>query len=127
MLSRGLISGHWSRDQAGQSDFRSQLPRFSGENLDRNLALVDTLRTIADGKGVTVAQLAIAWVASRGTDIIPLVGARRRDRLTEALGAIEVRLTEQDLAAIEAAVPTDAVAGARYDAFQMSILDSERR
>ena len=127
VLSRGLISGHWTKENAGRPDFRSHLPRFSGENLDQNLALVEELRRIAHGKGVTVAQVAIAWVLSRGTDIVPLVGARRRDRLSEALGAFDVILTDADLAAIQAAVPADAVAGTRYDAFQMSILDSEHR
>jgi aryl-alcohol dehydrogenase-like predicted oxidoreductase len=125
VLSRGLISGHWSKDGAGQQDFRTRLPRFSGENLDRNLALVEELRRIADAMGVTVAQVAIAWVLSRGTDIVPLVGARRRDRLAEAVGALDVALTA-DLAAIEAVVPADAAAGTRYDPAQMSLLDSER-
>jgi aryl-alcohol dehydrogenase-like predicted oxidoreductase len=126
VLSRGLISGHWSKDGAGQQDFRTRLPRFSGENLDRNLALVEELRRIADAMGVTVAQVAIAWVLSRGTDIVPLVGARRRDRLAEAVGALDVALTAEDLAAIEAAVPADAAAGTRYSPAQMSLLDSER-
>jgi len=101
------------------------MPRFSGDNLDRNLTLVEQLRTVADEKGVTVTQLAIAWVLSRGADIVPLVGARRRDRLREALGALEVELTADDVQAIERAVPQDAVAGDRYDARQMAILDSE--
>jgi aryl-alcohol dehydrogenase-like predicted oxidoreductase len=127
VLSRGLISGHWSKDEAGQQDFRTRLPRFSGDNLDRNLALVEELRRIADAIGVTVAQVAIAWVLSRGTDIVPLVGARRRDRLAEALGALDVALTAGDLAAIEAAVPADAAAGTRYAPSQMALLDSERR
>lgn len=127
VLSRGLISGHWTKEKAARPDFRSRLPRFSGENLDQNLALVEELRRIADAKDTTVAQVAITWVLSRGADIVPLVGARRRDRLAEALGALEVSLTDEDLAAIEAAVPADAVAGTRYDAFQMSLLDSERR
>jgi aryl-alcohol dehydrogenase-like predicted oxidoreductase len=103
------------------------MPRFSGENLDRNLALVEQLRAVADAKGATVAQLAIAWVLSRGADIVPLVGARRRDRLQEALGALEVELTRDDLAAIESAVPRESVAGDRYDARHMAILDSEHR
>jgi aryl-alcohol dehydrogenase-like predicted oxidoreductase len=127
VLSRGLISGHWSKERAGERDFRGHLPRFSGDNLDRNLALVEALREVAVAKGATVAQVAIAWALSRGEDIVPLVGARRRDRLTEALGALELTLTDGDHAAIEAAVPADAVAGTRYDAFQMSILDSERK
>jgi pyridoxine 4-dehydrogenase len=88
VLSRGLISGHWSKDRQGEKDFRSLAsPRFQGENLEANLALVERLRSLAQEKGATVAQLAIAWVAAQGDDIVPLVGARRRDRLQEALGA----------------------------------------
>ncbi|MDG4808280.1 aldo/keto reductase [Micromonospora sp. WMMD1120] len=127
VLSRGLISGHWTpQRETDSTDFRSHLPRFAGANLDRNLALVDALRTVAEARGVTVAQIAIAWVLSRGGDIVPLIGARRRERLTEALGAAEVTLTEADLAAIEAAVPSGAAAGSRYDEAQMAFLDSER-
>lgn len=127
VLSRGLISGHWSKDRAnGAPDLRSFNPRFQGENLDHNLALVEALRAIAQAKGVTVAQLAIAWVAQRGDDIIPLVGARRRDRLAEALGALNVTLTPEDLAAIEAVAPRDAAAGHRYPAAMLHHLDSER-
>ncbi len=127
VLSRGLISGHWAKDaQRGARDFRVYSPRFQGENLDRNLALVETLRAVADGKGVSVAQIAIAWVASRGDDIVPLVGARRRDRLTEALGALDVVLTAEELAAIEAAVPKGAAAGERYAPAMMAHLDSEK-
>lgn len=128
VLSRGLLSGHWSRERSEQAkDFRGHLPRFSGENLDRNLALVEALRQIAQEQNATVAQVAIAWVLSRGNDIIPLIGARRRDRLNEALGALELQLSETDLAQIDAAVPADAVAGDRYDAGQMAMLDSEKR
>jgi aryl-alcohol dehydrogenase-like predicted oxidoreductase len=126
VLSRGLISGHWSKDNATPGDFRVQTPRFQGDNVDANLALVDALRVIANIKGTSVAQIAIAWVAAQGTDIIPLIGARRRDRLDEALGALDVRLTPADLAAIEQAVPKGAAAGARYAAAQMAHLDSER-
>jgi len=126
VLSRGLISGHWSHDRQGERDFRGNSPRFQGENLDRNLALVETMRSIATAKGITVAQLAIAWVLTRGDDIVPLIGARTRVRLTESLGALNVRLTSQDLAAIEQAVPADAAAGDRYNAAQMAHLDSER-
>jgi aryl-alcohol dehydrogenase-like predicted oxidoreductase len=126
-LSRGLLSGHWSKDRAlDPRDFRASAPRFSGENLDRNLALVDTLGTLAETRSATAAQLAIAWALSRGEDIVPLVGARRRDRLSEALGALDVELTPDDVAAIEHAVPPDEVAGERYDARQMAILDSEQ-
>lgn len=125
VLSRGLISGHWTPAH-GQRDFRGHLPRFTGENLERNLGLVEALRAIADERDATVAQVAIAWVLSRGEDIVPLVGARRRERLSESLGALDVQLGENDLAAIEAVVPADAAAGTRYDALQMSMLDSER-
>lgn len=126
VLSRGLISGHWSKDRAaGGRDFRAMSPRFQGDNLDANLALVEALRAVAESKGVTTAQAAIAWVAAQGDDIAPLIGARRRDRLTEALGALDVTLSAQDLAAIEAAVPKDAVAGTRYAEAMMAHLDSE--
>ena len=128
VLSRGLLSGHWSKERSEQAqDFRGHLPRFSGENLDRNLSLVEALRSIAQEYNATVAQVAIAWVLSQGNDIIPLVGARRRDRLSEALGALDLHLSENDLAQIEAAIPPDAVAGDRYDAVQMGMLDSEKR
>jgi aryl-alcohol dehydrogenase-like predicted oxidoreductase len=127
VLSRGLISGHWTRGQgSGGRDFRAVSPRFQGANLDHNLALVEALRKVAEAKGVTVAQIAIAWVAAQGQDIVPLVGARRRERLSEALGFQDVHLTPADLAAIEQAVPTGAAAGPRYAESQMDHLDSER-
>ncbi|MER6715687.1 aldo/keto reductase [Streptomyces sp. NPDC000877] len=121
VLSRGLISGHFTADrQLAPGDFRAMSPRFQGDNLRHNLNLVEALRKIAEQKGVTVAQIAIAWVLSRGADIVPLVGARRRDRLTEALGALDVTLDAADLAAIEEAVPAGAAAGARYPAAQLT-------
>ncbi|OLP18424.1 aldo/keto reductase [Leptolyngbya sp. 'hensonii'] len=127
VLSRGLLSGHWSKERSGTAqDFRSHLPRFSGENLDQNLSLVEALRTIATEQDATVAQVAIAWVLSRGEDIIPLIGARRRSRLEEALGSLTLHLNADELARIEAAIPLDAVAGERYDAGQMALLDSEK-
>jgi aryl-alcohol dehydrogenase-like predicted oxidoreductase len=126
VLSRGLISGHYDPAKTGAGDFRAHTPRFQGENLDRNLALVETLRDVAAEAGITTAQAAIAWVASRGDDIVPVVGARTRERLTETLGAASVTLTDAQLAAIEAAMPADAVAGARYDEHGMATLDSER-
>jgi len=127
VLSRGLLSGHWSKERAlAANDFRSSAPRFTGDNLDRNLALVDALRSLAESKGATAAQIAIAWALSRGDDIVPLVGARRRDRLAEALGALDVELTGTDLAHIEEAVPAGAAAGDRYHSEQMAILDSEQ-
>lgn len=107
-------------------DFRSHLPRFTGANLDANLTLVEELRRIADEKGATVAQLAIAWVLARGADVVPLVGARTRVQLRESLGALDVTLTPEELSRIEGAVPAGAAAGSRYDAGQMAMLDSER-
>jgi aryl-alcohol dehydrogenase-like predicted oxidoreductase len=127
VLSRGLISGHWSKDRnADAGDFRVHSPRFQGDNLDHNLALVEVLRELAEKRGVSVAQLAIAWVMARGEDIVPLIGARTRQRLQEALGALDVSLTADDLAAIEHAIPRDAAAGDRYNKHGMASLDSER-
>ncbi len=124
VLSRGLISGHWTKNAAA-GDMRAHIPRFVGDNVDHNLALVDALRAVADTRGVSVAQLAIAWVAAQGADIVPLIGARRRDQLTEALGAFKVALTSGDFAAIERAVPKGSAAGDRYPSAQMAHLDSE--
>jgi len=126
VLSRGLISGHWSKARAGERDFRSVSPRFQGENLEINLALVEQLRSVAGEIGVSVAQVAIAWVAAQGKDIVPLVGARRRDRLTEALGALEVSLSLENLASLSRAVPANAAAGDRYPAAELLHMDSEK-
>lgn len=128
VLSRGLISGHWTKERPlAPNDFRRYSPRFSASNLEHNLGLVDELRRVAESKGATVAQVAIAWVLARGADVVPLVGARRRERLAEALGAMELTLTAHDLAQIECAVPADAAAGDRYAAPLMKTLDSETR
>ena len=125
VLSRGLLSTASARE-IGANDPRTRFPRFRAGNLQRNLDLLAALEKIAQSRGVTTAQLAIAWVASRGTDIIPLIGTKRRDRLAEALGALDLELTPDELAAIEAAVPADQVAGDRYDPAQMASLDSEK-
>lgn len=127
VLSRGLIGGHWSRDRAlATNDFRVRSPRFAGENLERNLEVAQRLALLADERGATPAQLAIAWVLARGEDVVPLIGARRVERLNESLGALDVALSDADLAAIEAAIPADALAGTRYAQAQMAMLDSER-
>lgn len=126
VLSRGLISGHWTIDRSLEGDSRSRSPRFAPENLSHNLSLVDRLHNVAETKGISVAQLAIAWVTHRGDDIVPLIGARRRDQLSESLGALEVSLTDDDLAQIETAVPKDSAAGERYPPQMMVYLDSER-
>lgn len=123
-LSRGLLSGHYKPAAAG--DFRAHSPRFQGENLAHNLALVEALAAIAKARGLTVAQAALAWVAAQGQEIVTLAGARRRDQLTETLGAFEAALTPADIAAIEAAVPKGSAAGERYAAAQMAHLDSEK-
>ncbi|NJP51640.1 aldo/keto reductase [Streptomyces sp. SBST2-5] len=126
VLSRGLISGHFTADRRlAANDFRAHSPRFQGDNLRHNLGLVDALRKIAEHKGVTVAQIAIAWVLSRGEDIVPLIGARTRERLGESLGALDVTLGADDLAAIERAVPAGAAAGARYPEPQMAHLGTK--
>ena len=126
VLSRGLLSGHWSSDRRSTPDFRSGSPRFQGPNLDRNLALVDALRAVSDEVGASVAQLAIAWVLDRGDDVVALVGARRRERLEESLGAVPIVLDDDLRARIATAVPSEAAAGERYNPVGMASLDSER-
>jgi pyridoxine 4-dehydrogenase len=124
VLSRGLLSG--SRP-TGVHDFRAHLPRFTGGNYERNQKVILALREIAADKSATSSQIAIAWVLSQGIDIVPLVGARRRSQLEDALRALELELSPQELAELEAAIPGDAVAGTRYDENQMRWLDSERK
>ncbi len=127
VLGRGLLGGHWTKERAAaKGDIRGFHPRYAGENLDRNLALVEALRAAASGPGLTPAQAAIAWVLSRDELIVPLVGARRRDQLAEALGALDAQLAPDALAAIDAAVPAGEVAGERYPARLLANLDSEK-
>ncbi|WP_409305182.1 aldo/keto reductase [Peribacillus sp. SCS-155] len=127
VLSRGLLSGKWSRErEMSNRDFRNYSPRFQGENLSHNLELVEALRRVAEEKGTNVAQLAIAWVLSRGEDVIPLIGARKREHLQDALHAMELHLSATDLEQIEEAVPAKAVAGLRYAESQFKELDSEK-
>jgi aryl-alcohol dehydrogenase-like predicted oxidoreductase len=125
VLSRGLIGGHYAGDPP-PGDWRAHAPRFAPEHLEHNLRVVDELRALADARGASVAQIAFAWVLAKGDDIVPLVGAKTRERLTEALGALEVTLSEEEIAALEGAVPPDSVLGDRYPAPQMATLDSER-
>jgi aryl-alcohol dehydrogenase-like predicted oxidoreductase len=127
VLCRGLLGGSWSRERSlSQGDFRSHAPRFQGANLERNLALVDALAAVAAAQGASVAQLAIAWVLSRGQDIVPLVGARRRQALANALGALALQPSADDLRMMEEAVPLGAAAGERYPAAVLSHMDSEK-
>jgi pyridoxine 4-dehydrogenase len=122
ILSRGLLSGHV---KPAERDIRSaRLPRFQGENLTRNVALVEAFTRVAQSLGATPAQAAIAWVASRGTDIVPLLGSKTRDQLREALAP--VALGPDAIATIDRAMPPERVAGTRYEAQQMAHLDSER-
>ena len=123
VLSRGLLAGS---STAGKGDFRGHLPRFSGANLEQNRRVVETLGRLAAEHGCTASQLAIAWVLAKGDNIVPVIGARTRKQLSEALGALDVKLSPGDLATIEAEIPPEAVAGTRYDERQMRILDSER-
>jgi aryl-alcohol dehydrogenase-like predicted oxidoreductase len=125
VLSGGLISDRAEASRIAASEIRSRKPRFFADNFAKNVALVEALKSIARDKGVTTQQLAFAWVKSRGDDIVPLIGARRRDQLSEALGALNVKLSAADLARIEAAVPATAVAGTRYLPAVLAHMDSE--
>lgn len=127
VLSHGLLSGHWSKERKNAPDELSGFsPRFNKANLDHNLALVEALRSLAEAKGATVAQMAIAWVLARGQDIVPLVGARRRESLNESLKALDLRFSTDDMARIEQAIPKGSAAGERYPVPLMAVLDSER-
>jgi aryl-alcohol dehydrogenase-like predicted oxidoreductase len=123
VLSRGLLS---ASKPAATGDFRARLPRFSGDNLARNQRLVGRLKEIADSKAITQAQLAVAWALSKRESVIPVVGARTRAQLAESLAALDIKLTAEEIAKIEAAAPPEAVAGTRYDEHQMRVLDSEK-
>jgi len=112
-LGRGFLSGEInSVDDLAPDDYRRRSPRFMGENFRRNLDLVAVVKRLAADKGVTPAQLALAWLMAQGPDIVPIPGTRRRSRLEENLGAAAIELTADDVAAINEAVP--APAGARY-------------
>ena len=127
VLTRGLLSGRWSPEEAkATNDSRQHHPRFAGENLQRNLALIEALRAVAAGHAMSSSQAAIAWVLSRGEDIVPVLGCRTRAQLTEALATFDFDLGDADFARIEAAVPKGAAAGERYPAAAMATLDSER-
>ena len=127
VLSRGLISGSWRKGTSAAGDMRRHTPRFSGENLDANLKLVEALEQVAKARGTSVAQVAIAWVSAQGSDIVPVVGSRKRPQLTEALASLDLALSSEDIAAIERTVPKGAAAGDRYATAQMAQLDSEEK
>ena len=114
-LGRGFLSGRiTSPDDFGENDFRRNHPRFTGENFARNLELVERVRELAERKGVTPSQLAIAWVLAQGDDVVPIPGTKRRSYLEENLGTLDVELTAEDLAAIEQVTPRGSAAGERY-------------
>jgi aryl-alcohol dehydrogenase-like predicted oxidoreductase len=123
VLSRGLLT---ASSLTSPKDFRKHMPRFRGENYEKNLALQAALASIAVSKNATAAQVATAWVMSRGAEIVPLIGARKRTQLVESLRSLDLKLSSEDLAQIERAVPPDAVAGTRYAEEQMRWLDSEK-
>jgi len=121
-LGRGFLSGRFtSPDELDENDFRRHGPRFTGENLERNLALVEKVREIAAEKGCTPGQLALAWVLAQGDDVVPIPGTKRRTYLEENLAAVDVQLTAEDLARIDAEVP--AAAGDRYDRTGMTTVN----
>jgi aryl-alcohol dehydrogenase-like predicted oxidoreductase len=126
-LSRGLLTGAKPREPG---DLRAHMPRFSGENAAKNAALVDALAREAAKKGVTSAQLAMAWVRAKGiaqgVTIVPLLGARTRSQIRDAVASLGIVLDASELASLEAAVPASRVAGARYPEAGMATLDSER-
>jgi len=122
VLSRGLLS---NSPIAGPDDLRAHFPRFKGENLAANQRIVERLSEFAADRGITAVQLAIAWTLAKSPSIIPVLGARKRTQLAESLGALQVKLTTEEIAAVEAAIPPEAVAGTRYGEDQMQVLDSE--
>jgi aryl-alcohol dehydrogenase-like predicted oxidoreductase len=123
VLSRGLLS---NSPVAGSGDMRSHFPRFKGGNRATNQRIVERLSEIAANRGITSVQLAIAWALAKNPSIIPVIGARTRTQLAESLGALQVKLTADEIAAVEAAIPPEAVAGTRYGEDQMRVLDSEK-
>jgi aryl-alcohol dehydrogenase-like predicted oxidoreductase len=126
VFGRGLLTGGWQPGPAAPGDFRVHTPRFQGEAGERNLEIAARIAEVAADFGLSAGQLVLAWVLAQGDDIVPLVGARRPERVTEAVAALKVAIGGGQLAALEAAIPPDAIAGERYAPAQMAMLDSER-
>ena len=119
-LGRGFLTGQIKRfDDLAMDDFRRYSPRFQGDNFQKNLELVAKIKNIADEKGCTTAQLALAWVMAQKPNIVPIAGTKRRSYLKDNLGGLDVELSKNDLAQIEAAFPAEAVAGGRYNEMMM--------
>ena len=123
VLSRGLLS---SSTIGGRGDARNHFPRFKSENRGTNEQLIAKLKDLAAARGITQSQLAIAWVLAKSPSIVPVMGARTRAQLNESLGALDVKLSAEEIVAIEAAIPANSIAGTRYDPNQMRVLDSEK-
>jgi aryl-alcohol dehydrogenase-like predicted oxidoreductase len=126
VFGRGLLTGGWQPGARAPGDFRHHAPRFQGEAGARNVEVAAEIARVAQGFGMTAGQALLAWVLAQGEDIVPLVGARRPSRVTDAVEALERGLGRQRLAELEAAIPPDAIEGERYAAAQMAMLDSER-
>jgi aryl-alcohol dehydrogenase-like predicted oxidoreductase len=126
VFGRGPLTGGWQPGANLPGDFRGYTPRFQGEAGARNLEVAAEIARVAEGFGLTAGQVLLAWVLAQGDDIVPLVGARRPSRVTEAVEALKRGLGKERLAALEAAIPADAIAGERYAPAQMATLDSER-
>jgi aryl-alcohol dehydrogenase-like predicted oxidoreductase len=126
-LGRGFLTGQAQRaEDYAPGDSRQNHPRFQGENFDANMRLVDAVRELAGRKGCTPSQIAIAWLLDRGEDVVPIPGTKRRTYLRENLGALDVRLTDEDRRFVDAHLPVGAVAGERYNPMMMAILDRDR-
>ena len=126
VLSRGLFDPNWHSNKISDGDFRARSPRFTGDNLKKNLNSLEPLRDMALQKKASIPQIAIAWVMSKGEDIIPLIGSRRLKTIDDSLKALEIKLTQEDLDFLDAAFPQGIAAGTRYAESMMSHLDSER-
>jgi len=123
-LGRGFLTGRITRfEDLAEDDYRRFSPRFQGENFERNLALVGRVREIANGRGVTPAQLALAWLLHRGRDIVPIPGTKHRARLEENVAAAELNLTEEEIEQLDNAVPMGAASGERYPERAMGALN----
>jgi aryl-alcohol dehydrogenase-like predicted oxidoreductase len=128
VYSRGLLTGSVpNKESTARGDIRGHFPRFQGENLAKNQEMISKLQAMARQKGVGVAQLALGWILTKGNEIIPLVGARTRVQLSEALETLGLSFSASDVAALENAIPAQSVAGERYAVEQMRTLDSERK
>ena len=122
-LGRGILTGKIQKlDDLAENDYRRNSPRYSEEHFDGNAALAAKIGTLADEMGITAAQLVLAWVLAQGDDIVPIPGTKRRTYLAENLGALDVKLTADQIAALEAAVPRGAASGQRYAEAQMANL-----